>query len=247
MFFVAFLYSHFLISERKLSWIKQFFFLTVGLNKLQRPNKTTVAEQHFFAWLHITNLHSVNNTCNLNLLLKVLYLHTMKRYTLRRFDKLTGLNFKAAPWTDRFLDIQLRFFPVEFASTSICPKEAKSYDNALGTGPAEQFLKCGAGNHLFWSGAGEGEGQIWLFSLCVCLELSDYWTFLESLLSWVIFINFQPLKSTFLLLSLIAHAGSTSTSLQIMILHCGFLDPFLLSSMSSKCVRDFIISRYNSF
>ena len=92
----------------------------------------------------------------------------MKRYTLRRFDKLTGLNFKAAPWTDRFLDIPRRFFPVEFASTSICPKEAKSYDNALGTGPAEQFLKCGAGNHLFWSGAGEGGGANLAFlSLCL--------------------------------------------------------------------------------
>ena len=61
--------------------------------------------------------------------------------------------------------------------------------------------------------------QIWLFSLlCASLELSDYWTFLESL-----FINFKPLKSTFLLLSVIAHAESTTRSLQIMILHCRFL------------------------
>ena len=36
----------------------------------------------------------------------------------------------------------------------------------------------------------------------------------ESLLSGVMFINFTLLKSTFLLLCLIAHAGSTSRSLQ---------------------------------
>ena len=73
---------------------------------------------------------------------------------------------------------------------------------------------------LMWGGGG---GQIWMFSLCGCLEQSDYWTFLESLLRGVIFINFKPLKSTFLLLSLIAHAESTSKSLQIMILNCRFL------------------------
>ena len=61
-------------------------------------------------------------------------------------------------------------------------------------GPTEQFLKCG--HHLFWNGEGgrEGEGQIWLFTLCGC---SDYWTFLESLLSGVKFINFKPLKQGF--------------------------------------------------
>ena len=68
-----------------------------------------------------------------------------------------------------------------------------------------------------------GGVQIWLFSLCGRLELSDYWTFLESLLSEVMFTNFKPRKSTFLLLSLIANAESTSRSLQIMILHCRFL------------------------
>ena len=50
-----------------------------------------------------------------------------------------------------------------------------------------------------------GEQQIWLFSLCGSLELSDHRTFL---------------KITFLLLSVIAHARSTTRSLQIMILHC---------------------------
>ena len=71
---------------------------------------------------------------------------------------------------------------------------------------------------------GGGEEQIWLFSLCGCLELSDTGPFrLESLLSGVMFINFKPLKSTFLLLIVIAHAGSTTRSLQIMILHCRFL------------------------
>ena len=45
----------------------------------------------------------------------------------------------------------------------------------------------------------------------------------EPLMSRVMFINFKPLKSTFLLLSVIAHAESTTRGLQIMILHCGFL------------------------
>ena len=54
-------------------------------------------------------------------------------------------------------------------------------------------------------------------------------------------INFKPLKSTFL------HAESTTRSLQIMILNVGYCNPFILSSVSSKCVRDHIISRYNSF
>ena len=67
-----------------------------------------------------------------------------------------------------------------------------------------------------WAGGG-GKEQIWLLSLCGCLGLSDYWTFPESLLSRVMFINFKLLKSTFLLLRMIAHAGSTTRSLQIMI------------------------------
>ena len=37
-------------------------------------------------------------------------------------------------------------------------------------------------------GGGGWWKQIWLFSLCGCLVLSDYWTFLESLLSRVMFI-----------------------------------------------------------
>ena len=81
------------------------------------------------------------------------------------------------------------------------------------TGPGEQFLKCRGRwpPTLMWEGGGGGgREQIWLFSLCGCLELSDYWTFLESLLSRVMFINFKPLKSTFLLLSVITHAGSTT-------------------------------------
>ena len=63
----------------------------------------------------------------------------------------------------------------------------------------------GAHGEQFFKGRGQwppllklvGEGQIWLFSLCGCLELTDYWTFLESLLSGV-----KPLKSTFPLLNL---------------------------------------------
>ena len=40
------------------------------------------------------------------------------------------------------------------------------------------FKVWGAGDHLLWGGGGGGEReQIWLFSLCGCLELSDYWTF----------------------------------------------------------------------
>ena len=57
------------------------------------------------------------------------------------------------------------------------------------------------------------EGQIWLFSFCGSLEPSNYWTFPESLLRGIMLINFKPLKSTILLLSLIAPAGSTSRSL----------------------------------
>ena len=59
----------------------------------------------------------------------------MKRYTFRRFyepDKLTGLNFKAAPWNDRFL-IQQRLFPVEFAGTPVSPKEVKRLDSTFGS------------------------------------------------------------------------------------------------------------------
>ena len=44
-------------------------------------------------------------------------------------------------------------------------------------------------------GGGGGGVKICLFSLCVCLELSDYWTFLESLLSGAIFINFQATEN----------------------------------------------------
>ena len=56
-------------------------------------------------------------------------------------------------------------------------------------GPQRIFYSVGAGVHLLWSGG--GGGQICLLSFCVCLELSDYWTFLQSLLSRAIFINFQ--------------------------------------------------------
>ena len=90
------------------------------------------------------------------------------------------------------------------------------------TGPGEQFLKCRGRwpPTLRWGG---GRSIFLLFPLCGCLELSDYWTFFESLLSRVLFINFKLLKSTFLLLCVIAHAGSTTRSLQIMILHSRFL------------------------
>ena len=41
-----------------------------------------------------------------------------------------------------------------------------------------------------------GGGQVLLFSLCGCLELSDCWTFLQSLSSGVMFINFNRLKTS---------------------------------------------------
>ena len=50
----------------------------------------------------------------------------------------------------------------------------------------------GLGRGVEW---GRGGGQILLFSLCVCLELSDCWTFLQSLSSGVMFINFKRLKT----------------------------------------------------
>ena len=43
-------------------------------------------------------------------------------------------------------------------------------------------------------GGGGGGKQIGLFSLCGTLELSDYLTFVESLLSRVMFINFTTLN-----------------------------------------------------
>ena len=88
-------------------------------------------------------------------------------------------------------------------------------------GPRSSFLSVGTGEHLFWIGAGVGRGK---FGCSLCLELSDCWTLVESLSTGVMFINFKPLKSTFLLLSLIALAGSTSRSLQIMILHCNVIE-----------------------
>ena len=81
-----------------------------------------------------------------------------------------------------------------------------------------------SGDHLFWIGARWGVGgggvavlSLWLFSTARLPNL------LESGVMFINFINFKPLKSTFLLLSLIAKAGSTSKSLQIMILHLRFL------------------------
>ena len=114
-------------------------------------------------------------------------------------------------------------------------------------GPAEQFLKCGADDHLFWSGGGEGEGQIWLFSLSGCLELLDYWTFLESLLSGVMLINFNRLKSTF---SCCAWLHTLDLPLEVCrsrYYTVGSCNPFILSSMSSQCVTDHIMRRCNSF
>ena len=76
--------------------------------------------------------------------------------------------------------------------------------------------------HLFevgwgWGGGGGGPPpQIWaVLSLWLFRTARYTGPFLtESLLSGVMFINFTLLKSTFLLLCLIAHAGSTSRSLQ---------------------------------
>ena len=81
------------------------------------------------------------------------------------------------------------------------------------SGSTENFLQCGGRcpPPLMWGGGG-GWGQICLFSICGCLELSDCWTFLESFLSGAMFINFKPLKRTFLMLRLIAAAGFTSRS-----------------------------------
>lgn len=116
------------------------------------------------------------------------------------------------------------------------------------SGPTEQFLKCGGRwPPLLHLGGGGGwtltiskyilqyysykqqmyllhwQGKICLFSLWGCLDLSDYWTFLE------------PLTRIFLLLRLMAHAGFTSRGLQIMIFR-GSCYSFILSKMSSKHV-----------
>ena len=73
-----------------------------------------------------------------------------------------------------------------------------------------------------------GGANLAVFPLWLFLELSDYWTFLESLLSSrVMFKNFKPLISTFLQLSLIAHAGSTTRSLQIVILKSQGVLPYI--------------------
>ena len=115
-------------------------------------------------------------------------------------------------------------------------------------GPRSSFWSVGAGDHLFYTWGGGGgwtltiskyilqyysykqqmyllhwQGKICLFSLWGCLDLSDYWTFLE------------PLTRIFLLLRLMAHAGFTSRGLQIMIFR-GSCYSFILSKMSSKHV-----------
>ena len=73
---------------------------------------------------------------------------------------------------------------------------------------AEQFLKCGGRRPTLlkrWGGGG-GRGKFGLMNL-----------------SWVIVERSHIAESTFLLLSLNAHAGSTTRSLQIMVSHCRFL------------------------
>ena len=47
---------------------------------------------------------------------------------------------------------------------------------------------------------------------CGCLVLSDYWTFLASLLSGVVFLTFEPLKRTFLFLRWLQNLLGSSLS-----------------------------------
>ena len=92
-----------------------------------------------------------------------------------------------------------------------------------------------------------GERQIWLFSLCGCLELSDCWTFLDSLSSGVMFINFRRLKSTFSCWAWLHTQDPPVEVCRSWYYTIGSCNPFILSSISSKCTRDHIIRRYNSF
>ena len=107
------------------------------------------------------------------------------------------------------------------------------------TGPAEQFLKCGGRwpPLLKW-GAGVGGlfYLLWLFRTVILLNLSLV------LLSGAMFKNFKPLKSTFLLLSMIAMQDPP-----VEVCTVGSCNPSILFMMSSKCVRDHIISGCNSF
>ena len=82
--------------------------------------------------------------------------------------------------------------------------------------------------HLFevgwgWGGGGQIQAGLSLWLFRTARYTGPFLT--ESLLSGVMFINFTPLKSTFLLLRLIAPAGSTSRSLQTV----GSCNPFILS------------------
>ena len=133
---------------------------------------------------------------------------------------------------------------------------------------AEQFLtECGGRwpPLLKW-GAG---GQIYLLSLCGCL-----WNCQITKLCWVIvershIFKKSRWKGSFFLLRLIAHAGFTSRSFQIMIFrgacdsvrlvchrnmyHTGHWSKLKISSWlfkiptEIKCLRYHIISRYDSF
>ena len=106
------------------------------------------------------------------------------------------------------------------------------YKRDCSAGSEEQLLKCGGRRPPFFEVAG-GEGQIWLFSLCRCLELSDCWS-AEPFLSTVMFKNFKSLKSTFLLLSLIAHADDPPVEVcKSWYYTVGSCNSFILSSMSS--------------
>ena len=75
-------------------------------------------------------------------------------------------------------------------------------------GPRSSFESAGT-PLLKWGEVGQVL-SLWLFR--TARYTGPFLT--ESLLSGVMFINFTLLKSTFLLLCLIAHAGSTSRSLQ---------------------------------
>ena len=85
---------------------------------------------------------------------------------------------------------------------------------------AEQFLKCGGRRPTLlkrWGGGGGGGANLAVLSFWL------FRTFSLMNLSWVIVERSHVAESTFLLLSLNAHAGSTTRSLQIMVSHCRFL------------------------